>query len=166
MYKKSLYNNWCESLKDFSRVFNFNKSYPHLRFIPNRTQTHSNDGIIYNELTGTLIGFNWEYRDKYFSNCQFQFDSLRQYERKLVKPSIQLAIQCDNTETGIAIGWHSDWLNENQKNLNLATDGSEKQYGTVRYTKKYKIYDYENIIEFKAMLNRAFSTGKFSSESF
>ena len=117
-------------------------------------------------LTGTFVGFDWEYREKYFSNCQFQFDSLGQYERKLIKPSIQLAIQCDSTETGIAIGWHFDWLNENQKNLNLATDSSEKQYGTVRYTKKYKIYDYENIIEFKAMLNRAFSTGKFSSESF
>lgn len=35
-----------------------------------------------------------------------------------------------------------------------------------RILKKYKIYDYKNMIEFKAMLNRAFSTGKFSSESF
>ena len=166
MYRKSLYNKSDESLKSFSKLFNLDKSYPHLRFIPNRTETYDNDGIIYNELAGTFIGFDWEYRDKYFSNCQFQFDSLGQYERKLIKPSIQLAIQCDSTETGIAVGWHSDWLMEDQENLNLATDSSKKQYGTVRYTKKYKIYYYENMIEFKAMINRAFSTGKFSSESF
>ena len=168
MRKKSLYNEHNESLKDFSRLFNFNKSYPHLRFIPNRTETHNNDGIIYNELTGAFIGFDWEYRYKYFSNCQFQFDSLRQYERKLLKPSIQLSIQCDSTETGIAVAWHSDWLVEEQENLNLATGSSEKQHETVRYTKKFKIYEYnsENMSVFKEMLNRAFSTGKFSSESF
>lgn len=97
MYRKSLYKKSDESLKSFSRLFNLDKSYLHLRFIPNRTETYDNDGIIYNELTGTFIGFDWEYRDRYFSNCQFRFNSLGQYERKLVKPSIQLAIQCDNS---------------------------------------------------------------------
>ena len=167
MCKKSLYNEHNESLKDFSKLFNFNKSYPHLRLIPNRTETYTNDGIIYNELTGTFIGFDWEYRDEDFANCQFQSDGLGQCERKLAKPSIQLAIKCNRTETEIAIGWRSDWLAEKQENLNLATDSSEKQYGAVRYTKKFKIYVYyENMTEFKAMLNKAFSTGKFSSESF
>ena len=162
MYRKTLCEK-DESLKDFSKLFNFNKSYPHLRFIPNRAQTYDNDGIIYNELTGTFIGFDWEYREKYSANCQLQSDSLEQYEKKIAKPSIQLAIKCDSTETKIAIGWHFDWLAEKHENLNLATDSSE----TVRYTKKYKIYEfYEDMTDFKAMLNRAFSTGKFSSESF
>ena len=31
-------------------------------------------------------------------------------ERKLRKDCIQIAIQCDSTETGIAVGWHEDWL--------------------------------------------------------
>ena len=82
MYRKTLCEK-DESLKDFSKLFNFNKSYPHLRFIPNRAQTYDNDGIIYNELTGTFIGFDWEYREKYSANCQLQSDSLEQYEKKM-----------------------------------------------------------------------------------
>lgn len=99
MYRSSLYQKSDETLKNFSKIFNTDKNYPHLHFIPNRTETYDNDGIIYNELTGTFIGFDWEYRERYFSNCNFQFDTLGQYERKLIKPSIQLAIQCDTTET-------------------------------------------------------------------
>lgn len=166
MYRGSLYQKSDETLKNFSRIFNMDKNYPHLRFIPNQTETYDNDGIIYNELTGTFIGFDWEYRERYFSNCNFQFDTLGQYERKLIKPSIQLAIQCDATETGIAVGWHEDWLKENQKNLTLLTDNPQKQYGTVRYTKNFKIYSYENLEKFKKMLNEAFSKQKFNSESF
>lgn len=166
MYRSSLYQKSDETLKNFSRIFNMDKSYPHLRFIPNRTETYDNDGIIYNELTGTFIGFDWEYRERYFSNCNFQFETLGQYERKLIKPSIQLAVQCDATETGIAVGWHEDWLKENQKNLNLLTDNEEKQYGTVRYTKKFKVYSYENLEKFKEMLDNAFNNSKFNSESF
>lgn len=166
MYRSSLYQKSDETLKKFSRIFNMDKTYPHLRFIPNQTETYDNDGIIYNELTGTFIGFDWEYRERYFSNCNFQFNTLGQYERKLIKPSIQLAIQCDATETGIAVGWHEDWLKENQKNLNLLTDNPQKQYGTVRYTKNFKIYSYENLENFKKMLNEAFSKHKFNHESF
>ena len=39
MYRKSLYNKSDESLKSFSRLFNSDKSYPHLRFIPNVRQS-------------------------------------------------------------------------------------------------------------------------------
>lgn len=166
MYRSSLYQKSDETLKNFSKIFNTDKNYPHLHFIPNRTETYDNDGIIYNELTGTFIGFDWEYRERYFSNCNFQFNTLGQYERKLIKPSIQLAIQCDATETGIAVGWHEDWLKENQINLNLLTDTPQKQYGTVRYTKKFKVYSYENLEKFKEMLDNAFNNSKFNSESF
>ena len=165
MYRSSLYQKSDETLKNFSRIFNMDKTYPHLRFIPNQTETYDNDGIIYNELTGTFIGFDWEYRERYFENCKFYFDSLGQYERKIIKPSIQLAIQCDSTETGIAIGWHEDWIKENKIQLNLATDG-KKQFGTVRYTKNFKIYSYKGISQFKAMLNKAFEKSQFNHEAF
>ena len=123
MYRPSLYNKSDESLKKFAELFNENKDYPNLKFIPNKIETYDNDGIITDSNTGKSIGFDWEYRERYFENCKFDFDSLGQYERKIIKPSIQLAIQCDSTETGIAIGCHEDWIKENKIQLNLATDG-------------------------------------------
>ena len=57
------------------------------------------------------------------------FESLGQYDRKLRKPSIQIALQCDSTETGIAVGWHEDWLQEERERRALRTDSSWKEYG-------------------------------------
>ena len=165
MYRPSLYNKSDESLKKFAELFNENKDYPNLKFIPNKIETYDNDGIITDSNTGKSIGFDWEYRERYFENCKFYFDSLGQYERKIIKPSIQLAIQCDSTETGIAIGWHEAWIKENKIQLNLATDG-KKQFGTVRYTKNFKIYSYKGISQFKAMLNKAFEKSQFNHEAF
>jgi len=63
------------------------------------------------------------------------FSTLGQYEGKFIKPSIQLSIQCDSTETAIAVAWHEDFKKENKIKLTLDTDYSEKQFGTVRYTR-------------------------------
>ena len=57
--------------------------------------------------------------------------SLGQYERKLRKPSIQIALQCDSTETGIAVGWHEDWLQEERERRALRTDSSWKENGSM-----------------------------------
>lgn len=43
MYRSSLYQKSDETLKNFSRIFNTDKNYPHLRFIPNQTETYDND---------------------------------------------------------------------------------------------------------------------------
>ena len=109
------------------------------------------------------FSFDWEYRDKYFSNGHFVFDTLGQYERKIIKPSIQLSIQCDSTATSIAVAWHNDFKKENKIKLTLDTDYNQKQFGAVRYTHAFKIYMYEDISDFKEMIQRAFNSALDSS---
>lgn len=133
---------------------------------PNPEETYDNDGEFVNVRTGEKIGFDWEYRDKYFENCKFRYNSLGQYERKLRKPSIQISLQCDSTETGVAVGWHQDWLIEKKEHIELSTDYSVKEKGTTRYTTKFKIYPYENIGEFKKMIAYAMEHKIYSSEVF
>jgi hypothetical protein len=133
---------------------------------PNEDETFDNDGYFIDTNTGRKIGFDWEYRDKYFTNCKLKYSTLGQYERKLRKPSIQLAIQCDSTETGIAVGWHEDWLKEEVEHRDLSTDFVAKEKGTTRYTKEFKIYSYENIDSFKEMVAKAIEMNIYSHEIF
>ncbi len=123
------------------------------------------DGEFVDENTGNSFSFDWEYRDKYFSNGIFDFDTLGQFERKIVKPSIQLSIQCDSTNTAIAVAWHEDFRRENRITRSLDTDYNDKQLGNVRYTHAFKIYLYTDISEFKEMIQRAFD-GEFNSSVF
>ena len=130
---------------------------------PNDEETYGNDGYFIHS-NGQKIGYDWEYRDRYFSNCRLQFDTLGQYERKLSKDCIQIAIQCDSTETGIAVGWHEDWLVEAKENRSLATDFERKEQGNTRYTHKYKIFSYEEVDNFKRMISTAMKLHVYSYE--
>ena len=165
MYRPSMYNTHDKSLSNFANIFNNCKEYKYIKIKPIEEETFDNDGIIINENTGESFGFDWEYRDKYFSNCRFVFDSLGQYERKLRKPSIELSLQCDSTETGVIVAWHQDWLKTNKINRTLSTD-SQDEFGTVRYTKLFKIYSYENISELKRMIDNAFNLGELNQKAF
>lgn len=165
MYRPSLYSKHDETMNKFAELFNNSPVLPNLKMIPIKEETFIDDGEIIDTLTGRKFSFDWEYRDKYFSNGNFVFDTLGQYERKIIKPSIELSIQCDETETAIAVAWHDDFRKENKIMLNLDTDHGRKQYGAVRYTKSFKIYMYDNIGEFKRMIQRAFDNN-FNSTAF
>ena len=129
-------------MKKFVDLFNNSSAYPNLKIEPITEETFIDDGNIVDIATNQSIGFDWEYRDKYFSNGKFQFSTLGQYERKIVKPSIKISLQCDSTETAVAVAWHEDWELEDVVALRLATD-SHDQFGKVRYTKYFKIYSYK-----------------------
>ena len=118
MYRPSMYNKHDESMYTFAELFNNCKVCNDVIMKPNDEETYGNDGYFIHS-NGQKIGYDWEYRDRYFSNCRLQFDTLGQYERKLRKDCIQIAIQCDSTETGIAVGWHEDWLVEAKDNRSL-----------------------------------------------
>lgn len=165
MYRPSMYNKHDQTLGAFVDLFNNSSTLPNIIMKPNEIETYDNDGEIIDCLTNQSIGFDWEYRDRYFENCNFQFDSLGQFERKIVKPSIQLSIQCDSTETGIAVAWHEDWLREDKEKRNLSTD-TIAELGTVRYTKSFKIYSNDDIHKFKKMLDKAFRNNTFNKNSF
>lgn len=166
MYRPSMYNKHDESMFRFAELFNTCSGSNKIEMHPNEKESYDNDGIFTDIETGIQIGFDWEYRDKYFANCKFAFSSLGQYERKIRKPSIQLSIQCDSTQTGIAVAWHKDWMKEMQETRSLATDYVTKEQGVIRYTNKFKIYSYQDISSFKEMVERAMQTGIYSAEIF
>lgn len=167
MKRPSWYPKHNSSLDKFCKLFNDEGKFKNLVIEPITEETYDNDGVIRDIETGMTIGFDWEQRanPKHFSNCQFAYDSLGQFERKIRKRSIQISIQCDYTETGIAVGWHEDWLKENSLTRYLATD-SEDEHGIVRYTKSFRIYSYDQMTEFKAMLNRAMKHNVLNHKAF
>lgn len=165
MYRGSKYKISEESLKRFSELFNGENEFKHIKIYPIKEETFIDDGYIKDDLTGQKIGFDWEIRDKYFKNGVFRFETLGQYERKIAKPSIELSLQCDKNETAVLVAWHQDWKNENIEIMRLSTDNQD-QIGKVRFTKYFKVYNYENISELKAMINRAFQNCKFDHSIF
>lgn len=166
MYRPSMYDKHDKTMLNFAERFNRSPICKNIEMRPHPVETFDNDGIFIDVNTNRSIGYDWEYRDRYFSNCKFVFDSLGQYERKLRKSSIQIALQCDSTETGIAVGWHEDWLQEEKERRALRTDSSWKENGTTRYTTRFKIYSFEQIDSFKNMIACAMRLQVYSSKIF
>ncbi len=166
MYRPSMYQKHDETMLNFAELFNNCHEHRHILMRPNPEETFDNDGVFVDVNTNNSIGFDWEYRDAHFANCHFDFNSLGQYERKLQKPSIQLSIQCDSTVTGIAVGWHEDWLSERKEMRSLLTDSIVRERGTIRYTKKFRIYSFEQVNIFKAMIANAMRMRIYSSKIF
>lgn len=165
MYRGSKYDISEKSLNHFAELFNRENRLKHIKIYPIEKETFVDDGYIKNELTGQKVGFDWEIRDKYFENGVFRFDSLGQFERKIIKPSIELSIQCDKTQTAVIVAWHQDWKKENPEIRCLSTD-SEDQMGKVRYTRHFKIYRYSELSNMKEMISRAFDADKFDYSIF
>lgn len=165
MYRSSKYKLSEESLKLFAELFNRESEFNHIRIYPIEEETYVDDGYIKNELTGQKIGFDWEIRDKYFENGIFAFNTLGQFERKIIKPSIELSLQCDKNQTAVIVAWHQDWKKENPEVMRLSTD-REEQVGKVRYTRYFKVYKYSDISKLKEMISKAFQTCKFDHSAF
>lgn len=155
MYRPSMYNKHDETMLKFVEKFNGSLVCKNIEMRPNKVETYDNDGIFIDIYTNQSIGYDWEYRDRYFEHCKLEFDTLGQYERKLEKKSIQISLQCDSTETGIAVGWHEDWLQEERERRALRTDSSWKENASIRYTNKFKIYSFSKIDLFKNMVASA-----------
>lgn len=166
MYRPSMYNKHDETMFRFAEKFNQSPVCKNIKMCPNPEETFDNDGKFMDVNTNRSIGYDWEYRDNHFAHCKLAFNSLGQLERKLRKPSIQLSLQCDSTETGIAVGWHEDWLQEERESRLLSTDSAEEEKGSVRYTTHFKIYSFDQIDTFKNMVASAVSLQIYSSEIF
>lgn len=166
MYRPSMYNKHDETMLHFAELFNSCSVCRNIEMLPNVIETYDNDGTFADRSTNQTIGFDWEYRDKYFKYGKFAFKELGQYERKLKKPSIQISLQCDSTETAIAVGWHEDWLLEEEEKRAMRTDHLWKEKGSVRYTTRFKIYSFEQVDIFKKMIARAMGLQTYSSKIF
>lgn len=166
MYRPSMYDKHDETMLKFVEKFNGSLVCKNIEMRPNKVETYDNDGIFIDIYTNQSIGYDWEYRDRYFEHCKLEFESLGQYERKLEKKSIQISLQCDSTETGIAVGWHEDWLQEERERRALRTDSSWKENASIRYTNKFKIYSFSKIDLFKNMVASAMRLQEYSSKIF
>lgn len=166
MYRPSMYSKHDETMNNFAVLFNSLSIHKNIEMRPNPVETFDNDGIFIDIITNRSIGYDWEYRDRYFSYCKLAFESLGQYERKLKKTSIQLSLQCDSTETGLAVGWHEDWLVEERERRALRTDYYQKENGAIRYTENFRIYSFEEVDRFKNMVASAMRLQLYSSKIF
>lgn len=166
MYRPDKYDVHDVSLNHFAELFNHCSVMPHITICPNENETFGNDGYIcVNSIR--VIGFDWEKRDRYFKSGVLQFSTLGQYERKLHKGDlIKIALQCDEDETSVAVGWHEDWLREMVENRELLTSYAKKQNGQTRYTKYYQIFSYQNLGVLKIAIAKAIYEHNFTYSSF
>lgn len=160
MYRPSTYHISQASLEYFANRFNAIQEYKNVRWEYIQEETFDCDGFFIDICTGKTIGFDWEIRQNdAFSNGEFNFPTLGQYERKIQKESIDLSIQSDKEISSIIIAWHDDFKKEDVTSMTLATDTSEKENGHTRYTSNFKIYHIEDMLLFKKMIATALKTG-------
>ncbi len=161
MQRGSTYEIHNKTMNSFAELFNGCPECSNLEFRPNPEETFGNDGYIIDHDTGIEIGYDWERRDDHFKNGVLRFETLGQLERKLVKDNIQISLQCDETETAVAVGWHKDWLEEVKVVKSLKTDTDKRQITEMRTTSKYKIFMYTEISELKKHINEYIKTGAY-----
>lgn len=167
MWRKSKYHISQASLEYFANAFNNLNEYKNIRWEYIRNETFGNDGYFLNIETGETLGFDWEIRDKYFIEDTFPFETFGQFERKMNEnKSIKLSIQCSQQCSAIAIGWHEDFKDETVVNIKLATDSNVKQNGQTRYTKHFRVFKYDELVEFKALIKKAFDTKTYNHTIF
>lgn len=166
MQRPTFYHKHNQSLEKFATLFNREPHFPEMTIKPIEEETFRDDGFIIDTYTGKRIGFDWELRDRYFANGQFKFSTLRQFERKISKPEIDMSIQCDSTETSIIVAWHEDFKRGKSFIQPSFTDFDYKEDAMVRETSHFMIYLYDQISSFKAMLRRAFLSEAYDHSSF
>lgn len=166
MYRPSTYDKSQISLMYFADIFNACPVEANIRWEYIRTETYDNDGCFLDIETGRTFGFDWEIRDKYFANGVFSFSDLRQFERKLQKPSIKLSLQGDSTCTAILAAWHEDFLKGDRIPVSLSTDYAQNQTTYTRATKEFKVYKLEDMPEFKKMIARSLRSEAYNHTVF
>ncbi len=166
MKRPSMYQRHEDSLAHFTELFNTCRDGLPLVMQVYRTENYRDDGVIVNTRTGKRIVFDWEIRDKYFSNGKFKFKELRQFERKIKKDEIGLSLQCDKEETALLVAWHNDWLRTEPFPARMSTDFTWNEKNLVRATDKFKIYPYSTIAEFRLMIGQALRRDIFDHSVF
>lgn len=151
MYRPSKYHTHNSSLKIFADLFNKELYSPEIVFADFEIDNMSDDGVILIEDIGKYLVFDWEKRDRYFSNGIFAFNSLGQFERKFHKtPNIDITIQCDNDETHVLVALHKHFLIK--QNVGRITDYNKKEQGQMRITEEFMIFRYDEMRKFKEQI--------------
>lgn len=108
------------------------------------------DGVI--DLWGLEIKYDWEKRDGWEGD-EFPFDTLGQFERKFdSEKEIQLTIQSNRDETYFAVAWHKDF--DEVTDVLRTTNYKYEEAGRMRTTRKFTVFSYGNMNQFKRWLLR------------
>lgn len=168
MYRASTYGKSQETLLEFASKFNSIEVYPNLYCCPIIKETMLNDGCFVDVGLGKLVAFDWEIRTrlKSFKPGEFKFKTLTEFERKFSpEKNTQLFIQCDQQEQYIAVAWREDFM-KSRVTRNFVEADIGKQYAERRETSQFKVFELNNLAEFKKMLNEAFQTTTYSHKIF
>lgn len=147
MYRPTTKSEHDESLLRFIQDFNLARPlditirmYPEERFVHN--------GVI--DLWEHRVKYDWEKRYNWEGE-KFPFHTLGQLERKFdPKKGIELSIQSNADETHFAVAWHREF--DEAVNVSRETDYQWQEKGTMRTTRKFRIFRYREIEEFKEWL--------------
>lgn len=155
-----------ESLSEFVEKFNAIDN-DNLLMIENRRETYSNDGSFLCSDEAIAIGFDWEMRQNFYESYGgFKYKTLKQFARKLVKPSIRISLQLSKDGTGLLVAWHDDFPTTfTEEQLKSDIGGTELTSSTELFT-EYDVSTEAGIIEFKKMLTRAVRNRQYNSKSF
>jgi len=175
MYYSDRYNDHNNALKRFINIFNTNgrKFGGYVWMVYHEKENYRDDGIIIYRPQMRSISYDFEKRHTaYWNYGRYTFDTLSQFERKLIKPELDLSIQCSTAEDGVLIAWHSDFLLAPIETYRAKTQNGYEENMMCRKTKHFKEYYYlesgENtgMDELYNVLLRAFINYQFNYRSF
>lgn len=144
----------------------FNDAFPLYVVAVEKNELYVADGYIKTPLE--KISFDWQKRDEgkkpWICGSVFPYSSLGQYERKFKEEmGIECTIQCNRNETHFVFAWHKDFGKPIR--VSRQTDYLENESGLIRFTKKFSVFSYAQMPEFKIFflesLNKQVSLTKF-----
>lgn len=169
MYHSDKYKESNDSLERFCRAFNSVAADlgNDIIFQVSKVENFRDDGAVMHMKQKRKLLFDWEKRHSYYDTYgSFKFDTFGQFERKIRKPEILLSIQCSTDEKGFCIAWHEDFKKEQVVAIGSKTANGGREYDGKRFTKKFIEISYDNMDIFYRILQRAFQSNSFNSDSF
>ena len=165
MYRASKYNISQASLEFFAKRFNEAPNYRNLEWRYINEESFVNDGYFIDVGTGKSLGYDWEIRDNYFENGRFKYNTIRQFDRKMKKASIQLSIQGDRDCMAFIAVWHND-LRRNPSFIQKSKTDYGYENAVVWETNLFQLYRLEEIDQFKDMINYALVNNIYDYRAF
>ena len=117
--------------------------------------------------SGEKFLYDFEKRHSHYNGCkELKFDTLGQFERKIQKKEIKLAIQSSTDEKCLILAWHEDYKKEEKEYIKSATENGNGESNAKRFTKDFLEISYDNLEIMYYIFIKAFKTDNFNKASF
>jgi len=169
MYHPGKYKEHDKALNNLITKFNevANELGNEVQMYFQEKENYRDDGGVIFTATGDKFLYDFEKRHKYYVNCKgLKFHTLGQFERKIKKQEIKLAIQCSTNEDCLVLAWHEDYKKETKEYLKSKTEDGKGESNAKRFTKDFIEISYDHLeIMYNIFLN-AFKNKTFNCKSF